>query len=191
MRSAGFAQQRLVLGERARIERPHQARGLDQPLRPRGGAIGEQPRRHARQEQEVIVRLRRALERDPQQRAQAARERRREYGVALDHTRVAEARLFARSAPVHQRDGKPAFPQMQRDRDADDPSTEHQCVLARHVLPFPPAMALADSAPLRATEALPQRYGRFIRIARSIWARSREFSRRWPGSAARALARSP
>ena len=46
----------------------------------------------------MIVRLRRTLERDPQQRRKTARERGRKDRVAFDHAGVAVGGLLARSA---------------------------------------------------------------------------------------------
>ena len=66
--AAGLGDERLVLGDCARKQRPHQLRGLDQPCRLRCGAERREPRRDLRQKREMIVGFRRALERDAQER---------------------------------------------------------------------------------------------------------------------------
>ena len=71
-RGAGLGHQRLVLGDRARKQRPHELRGLDQSRRLRSGAECRKPRRDPRQKRDVIIRLRRAFERDAQKLIQSA-----------------------------------------------------------------------------------------------------------------------
>src|SRR6202040_3239908 len=54
---ASLCQQRFVLRERARKEGTHQPRGLEQPLRPRGGTKFHKPRRDVGQEAQMVIAL--------------------------------------------------------------------------------------------------------------------------------------
>src|SRR5262249_51100342 len=139
-----------VLSERARKQRAHQPRGLDQALRTRGGAKLEKPGRDLRQEGQVIIGLRRALERDPQQRDRIRGEGGRKDGVAFDHAGIAVRGLLAGCAAIEERNRKPVLGEMQPNRGADNAGTEHDGIDARHGVPSqtfaPPACTRA--APL-------------------------------------------
>ena len=128
---AGFGGKFLVFGDRAREQRPHQPRSLDQPLRLRGGAKRRQPGRDPRQIRQVIVGDRRAFERDARKLDQARRKRRRKNGIALDDAGIAVGGALARPAAVDQRDRQAALDEMDRDRGADDAGAEHDDIGAR------------------------------------------------------------
>jgi hypothetical protein len=64
---ARFREQRFMLRHRAREQRTNQARGFHQARGGRCGTKLQQPRSHVRQKGQVIIGLRRAFERDPQQ----------------------------------------------------------------------------------------------------------------------------
>ena len=83
----------------------------------------------------MIVRLRRALERDLDQLGQAARKRGREHARADDHAGVAVARLLARPTLVDQRDRQALLGEVQRHTGADDAGSENDCVGTRHEAP--------------------------------------------------------
>jgi len=141
----GLREQRLVLGERAREQRAHQPRGLDQSLGTRSGAKLQEPGRNLRQEAQVIIGFRRALERDPQQRDRIRGEGGRKDGVAFDHAGIAVRGLFAGCAAIQKRNRKPALGEMQPNGGADNAGTEHDGIDARHGVPSqtfaPPARA--------------------------------------------------
>ena len=121
-----------MFGDRAREQRPHRVRGLDQPLRPRRGAEGQQPRRDRRQERQMIIRFRRLLERDAQQRRPARREGCRKDGIAFDDAGIAVGGALARAAAVDQRDRQAALGEVHRDAGADNAGSEHDGIGARH-----------------------------------------------------------
>ena len=100
----------------------------------------------------MIVRLRRPLERDPQQRQQPGRKRVREKRVAFDDAGVAVGGFLARPAAIDQRDRKPALGEVQRRRGADDAGAEHDHIASRHdgLLDIQPRVRGRDgSAPRR------------------------------------------
>ncbi len=80
----------------------------------------------------MIVRLRRALEREPQQRRHPRREGVGKERIALEHAGVAVGGFLARPALVDQRDGDPALGELQRDRRADDAGAEHDHLRSSH-----------------------------------------------------------
>lgn len=129
-----FRHQRLVLGERLREQGPHQLRRLDQALRRRPGAISEQPGRDARQECEVVIRLRREARGDAQERRRIARKGTRKQRIPFDDAGVAVGGPFAWAALVDQRHREPALDKLQGDGRADDAGAEHDNVGARHDL---------------------------------------------------------
>ena len=63
----------------------------------------------------MVIGLRRALERDPQQRDRIRREGGGKDGITFDHAGIAVGGLFARRAAVHEGNGKPALGEMQPD----------------------------------------------------------------------------
>jgi hypothetical protein len=121
----------------AREQRAHRPRGLDQPLRLRAGAKFHEPRRDLRQEAQVIVGFRRALERHPQQRDRVGREGGRKDGVAFDHAGIAVRGFFARRAAIDERNAEAALGEVQRDRCADNTGAEHDGIAAYHSLLLP------------------------------------------------------
>ena len=80
----------------------------------------------------MIVGLRRLLQRDPQELAEALREGVREKRIAFDDSGVAVGGFLARAAAVDQRDRKPALGEMQRRRHADDAGAQHDCIGSGH-----------------------------------------------------------
>ena len=93
---ARLGSQRFVLGNGAREQWAHHLRGLDQPRRLRRGTKRGKPRRDLRQERQVIVRRRRALERDAQKLGKARRERGRKHRIAFDDAGIAIGGALAR-----------------------------------------------------------------------------------------------
>ena len=134
---AGLQAQRLMLGNRAREQRPHRLRGFGQSLRLRRGAEGQQPGRDLRQEREMIIGERRAFERNAKKRRPIRRECRRKDGVALDNAGIAIRGPLARAAAVDQRHRAAALDQMQCDRGADDAGSQHDDIGARHKTSVP------------------------------------------------------
>ena len=70
----------------------------------------------------MIVGFRRALERDAKQRQPIRRKGLRKDGVAFDDAGIAVGGPLRRPGAVDQRNRKPAFDEMQRDRGSDDPA---------------------------------------------------------------------
>ena len=128
---AGLAGKRLVLGDRAREQRPHQPRSLDQPLRLRVGAERGQPGRNPRQMRGVIIDHRRAFERDAGELDPVRRERRRKNRIALDDAGIAVGGALARPAPVDQRNRQAALDKVDRDRGADNAGSKHDDIGVR------------------------------------------------------------
>ena len=144
--------QRLVLGDGPRIERPHRLGEIECAFAPGVGAIGQQPWRKARQSREMIVGLRRLLQRDPQQRAKALRKGMREQRIAFDDAGIAVGGFLAGAATVDQCHRQPAFDEVQRRRNTDDACAQHDRVGTGHIslLPnfFRDAKCLARRGPL-------------------------------------------
>ena len=133
---ARFRQQRFVLRHRARKQRAHHAGGVDQAPGGRCSKKLEQPRCDLRQEGQVIIGLRGAFERDPQQGHGVRGKGRRKHGVAFDRAGVAVGGLLARRAPIEQRNGQATLRQMQSNRGADNAGTKHEGIDACHGIPF-------------------------------------------------------
>ncbi len=164
---AGLGQQRLMLGERMREQRPHQPRGLNQALGARSGTKRDEPRRKLRQKAQVIVGFRRALERHAQERDRVGRKGGRKDGVAFDHPGIAVGGLFADRTAIDERNRKAAFGEVQRDRGANNAGTEHDSVEARHAVYLPnirrprgkraasPILCLTDHMGMRPPAAAP------------------------------------
>ncbi len=83
----------------------------------------------------MIIRQRRALEGDAQQRAEIVGERHGINPGAADDAGIAVGRLLAGPAPVDERDGKPALGELQCGRRADDAGAENHYVRACHCEP--------------------------------------------------------
>ncbi len=148
-RGAGIGEQHLVLGERAREQRAHDACGLDQPRPARGGAELDEPGRDLRQEGEVVIGLGRALERDAQQGRPIGRKGGRKDRIAFDHAGIAVGGLLARPAAVDERRRQTALGELEPDRGADDAGPEHDGVDARHGLFLPRRLRRPQAAPSR------------------------------------------
>ena len=132
MRGARFLHQRFMLADRAAKQRPDKMRGLEQPLRLRGGAERHQPGRDPGQEREAIIGFTRALECDAHERAKVRRESRRKNGVALDNAGITERGLLAEAGAIDQRNAKPALGEMQRHAGADDAGAQNDRVGTCH-----------------------------------------------------------
>ena len=128
--------QGLMFRDRAPEQRPHHSHGGNQTLWRGVTAELQQPGRHLRQEASVIIRLRRPLEGDTNQRLEAGRKRRRKQRIGLDDAGIAVGRALARFATVDQRDGEAALDEMQRHRDADNAGAKHDRVGASHGTSF-------------------------------------------------------
>src|SRR5262249_29211753 len=83
----------------------------------------------------MIIRLGRALERDPQQGAKAARKRMREQRAAFNDAGIAIGGFLARPAPIDESHREPTLDEMQRNRGADDAGTEHDGISTCHLGP--------------------------------------------------------
>ena len=138
---SGLGEKRLVFGKRAREHRPHRVHRLDQPGRRRCSAKFQQPRRDPRQISQMVIGLGCPLEHDAQQRAGIGGKDRREDRVAFDYSGIPVRGLLAGCAPIHERHGKAALGEMQRNRGADNARSEHHRVDARH---DPPVRDRAD-----------------------------------------------
>ena len=123
--------ERIVLGDGACQEGPHDLRGFDETRGLRGCAKRQKPRRDLGQEPEVIVGQRGTLQRNPRKLGEACRKGSRENRIALDNARVAVGRALPGLAAVDERHGEPALDQMKRDRGADDTGSKHDNVTAR------------------------------------------------------------
>src|SRR5262245_82022 len=124
-----------MFGHRAREHGAHGAGGLDQTLRPRPGMKGHEPRHEMGQKREVIVRLRRALECDPQQRRDIAGKSMRQDSVAFDDPGVAIGGALAGAAAVDQGNRQPAFGEVKRNRRADNAGAQYERIGTSHELP--------------------------------------------------------
>ena len=80
----------------------------------------------------MVVRLRRALERDPQQGGKTRREGGRKNRVAFDYAGIAVGGLLARIAAVDERDAQALPGELQRGGGADDAGAQHNDIGARH-----------------------------------------------------------
>src|SRR5208282_5306830 len=132
---AGPGGERLMLGNRAAKQRPHQLRRLDQTRRPRSGAKGCQPGHDPRQVREMIVGPRRTFERNAEKLHPIRRKAGWKYGVALDDARIAVGGALARPGAVDQRDPEAALGEMNGDRGADNAGAEHDDIGTGHGTP--------------------------------------------------------
>ena len=129
---AGLGSKRFMLGNGTREQRPHRFCCFDQPRRPRRSDESREPRRGARQKAEVIIDLRRALERDAQERAPIRRKGRRKERLAGDDAGVAVGGPLAHRAAVDERDRQAALGEMDRAAGADNAGAEHDDIGLRH-----------------------------------------------------------
>ena len=123
--------ERLMLGNGARQQRPHDLSGFDEARRLRGGAKRREPGRDRPQEPEVIIGQRRPLQRDARHFGKARGKGRRKYGIALDDAGIAVGRAPPRLAAIDERHRQAALDQRQSDRGADDPGAKHDDIGAR------------------------------------------------------------
>jgi hypothetical protein len=88
----------------------------------------EQEGRDPRQGRDVVMRVGGVVQRIAQQRAEIVREAVRVNALALDQPGIAEGRLLAGLAPIDEHDLTAPLLQVQRDRHADDPGPQHDCI---------------------------------------------------------------
>ncbi len=127
-----FRHQRGMLADRTGEQRPHRLHGLDQALRRRVAAERQQPGRDLGEERDMVIGLRRPLEGDAEDGAEAGGKTRRKQRVAFDDAGIAVGGSLAGIAAVDQGDGKAALGEMQRHADADDTGAEHDRIGASH-----------------------------------------------------------
>ena len=120
-----------MFGDGSGEHRPHNRGRLDDAFGRRPFPEREQPRRDLRQKRQMIVALRGLLERDLED-TREVRKYLRKNGTAFDNPGVAVGRSLARLRTVDQRDGKPAFRKIQRDRCPDDTRAQNQRINACH-----------------------------------------------------------
>ena len=128
---AGLGRERLVLGDRARQQRPHHFCGLDQPCRLRRGTKSQKPGRDPRQMPEVIIGDRRTLQCDAYELRKARREGGGKHRIAFDNAGVAIGGSLPRPAAVDQRNRQAAFGEVDRNRGADNSGSKHDDVSVR------------------------------------------------------------